>query len=459
MVSVKGPFKRLQIFIPETIPLENKGEEAILRGIEDILFPGQSVHFHILGFNCNKPETIGNLTIYPDRWFYPIWVFREPYLSFNPLDILNMMGFLFQGFRNRLPFLASKAHAAIWLNERLINSHSIIARIWKKRTEALKTLSKVDFVLAGHDNAMGLREAHLLKSLFKQGLTFGIFGCGMNSHWANAAVAEVYRSTFQKSKFLYFRDHETWKGIRERGRISGAQLAPDPAFGMRAAEESVIEEFLQKEGLSSFFSKHVVAITVVENAVIMKSFKAYKSTHQKAEAHYRLIGHFVDYMVKNWGVNVLFLPHCIGPTPRLDDRRVARNVLRYSTVGPVSARILNTPCDPRLLKGLIKRSSLLIGERTHSLIGAISVGTPFICLGSSLDKRTREIIGNMCQASDLVYDLVEPSLESLNRFADAIWKERNVVKQRVQEIGKGIQINLEEAAQVVRSRMAEQMQK
>ncbi|MEI6610089.1 MAG: polysaccharide pyruvyl transferase family protein [Deltaproteobacteria bacterium] len=449
----------IQVFIPEVIPLENKGEEAILRGLEDVLFPGQKVHFHILAYNCNKPETMGNLTIYPDKWFYPCWVFREVYLSFNPLDVLNMMGFLFQGVRNRLPFLASKAHLAVWLNERLMHSSSIFARIWKMRAAALKTLSKVDFVLAGHDEAMGLREAHLLKGLAKIGLEFGIFGCGMNSRWSNAAVAEVYRTTFHLSKFLYFRDHETWKGIHGREGIAAAQLAPDPAFGMCAAEESVVEEFIKKEGLTSLFSKQVVAITVVENAVIMKSFKSHKSTRQKAKAHYRLIGNFVDHLAKNWGVNVLFLPHCIGPTPRLDDRRVARNVLRYSKVDPGAVRILETPCNARLLKGLIKRSSFLIGERTHSLIGAVSVGTPFICLGSLSDKRTREIIGKMCHASDLVYDLQEARLEDLIRFADNIWKERNAVKQRMKQIGVGIRHDLEEAAQVARTRMSGHLQK
>jgi polysaccharide pyruvyl transferase WcaK-like protein len=446
----------MQVFIPEVIPLENKGEEAILRGLEDVLFPSQPVHFHILALNCSKPKTMGNITMYPRGWFYPRWTFREVFVSLNPLDVLNLIGFLFLVMRNRLPCLARRAHLAVWLNEKLMMPSSVAARIWKERAAALKRLSQVDFVLAGHDNAMWLREAHLLQSLSKRGMAYGVFGCGMNSRFPNATVARVYHTAFQKAKFLYFRDQETWKGILESGGLSEAQLAPDPAFGMRAAEEPVIEGFLKKEGLSAFFSKPVVAITVVDNDVVVQSFKAHKWTSQKAEAHYRLIGPFVDHMVETWGVNVLFLPHCIGPTPRLDDRRVARNVLRYSMAGPGSVRILETPCDARLLKGLIKRSSLLIGERTHSLIGAISVGTPFICLGSTSDKRTREIIGNMCHASHLVYDLKTPSLESLTAFADAVWRRRDEVEQQVKMIGKGILDDLEKSARAARSRMPSQ---
>lgn len=446
--------KKIQVFIPEVIPLENKGEEAILRGYEDQLFPGQEVHFHILAYNCSTPKTIGNLTIYPDKWFYPRWVFREVYLSLNPLDILNLLGFLFQGLRNRVPFLAGKAHSAIFLNEQLLKPSSIFAKIWKKRAKALKTLSQVNFIVAGHDNAMGIREAHLLLSFSKIGLMFGIFGCGMNSKWANPTVANVYKSTFQKSKFLYFRDRETWQGIRETQGVVDAQLAPDPAFGMHPADDSQIEQFIKSEGLTDLFLKPVVAMTVVENAVIMKSFKRFKNTHQKAKAHYRLIGKFIDHIVKHWGVNILFLPHCIGPTSRLDDRRVARNVLSHSNADPNLVKILETSCNPRILKGLIKRSSLLIGERTHSLIGATSVGTPFICLGSSSDKRTREIIGNMCGAADLVYDLNDPSIESLIDFADDVWKKRKEIELRVKKIGNSIRDNLEEAAQVARSEIA-----
>jgi polysaccharide pyruvyl transferase WcaK-like protein len=452
-----SPNKVIEVFIPEAIPLENKGEEAILRGYEDVLFPGQTVHFHILAYNCSKPKKMGNLTIYPVRWFYPRWVFREVYLSLNPLDVLNLIGFLFQGFRNRLPFLACKGHSAIWFNEQLRNPHSIFAKLWKKRAEALKILFNADFVLAGHDNAMGLREAHLLQNLVKNGMKFGIFGCGMNSRWANAAVAEVYRSTFKKSMFLYFRDHGTWQGIHKDQGIVEAQLAPDPAFGMHAADELVIEELLKNEGLSEFFSKPLIAITVVENGLIMKSFKAYKNPHQKAEAHYHLIGHLVNHLANDWGVNVLFLPHCIGPTARLDDRRIAKKVMRHLNIRIESVRILETPCNARILKGLIKRSSLLIGERIHSLIGAISVGTPFICLGSFSDKRTLEIIGNMCCAGDLVYDLKEPTIEGLIDFADAIWKKREEVKLRIEQINNKIKNNLDEAAQVARTRITQHL--
>ena len=112
MVTMPEQSKTIQVFIPEVIPLENKGEEAILRGLEDVLFPGQSVHFHILAYNCRKPRATGNLTIYPNGWFYPRRVFREVYLSLNPLDVLNLMGFIVQGVCNRLPFLAGPQHCA-----------------------------------------------------------------------------------------------------------------------------------------------------------------------------------------------------------------------------------------------------------------------------------------------------------------------------------------------------------
>jgi len=446
--------KTIQVFIPEYIPLENRGEEAILRGLQDVLFPDNPVHFHILGF-CNRvTETFDDVTVYPYRWFYPVWVFREFFVSWHPLDIVNTMGMLFNAGRNRLPILAGKPHVAVWFNAMLTDSSGFVGRLWRKRKLALKRLAGVDFILAGHDNAMGLREAHLLRSIANHGKPYGIFGCGMNSHFANATVADVFRSVFKRAEFLFFRDRASWEGVYKGCGLDEARLAPDPAFGMRPAEDSAIDAVLAKEDLLSFFSKPVVAMTVVENAVIMHSFKAQRSIRQKVEMHYHLVGRLVNHLVQSCGVHVLFLPHCTGPTSRLDDRRVARAVLRHANASEGTARILDKAYDARILKGLIKRCSLLIGERTHSLISAISNGTPFVCLGNLSDKRTTEIIGTMCEAGDLVYDLTAPNEESLCVFVEKIWKTRTEQRARVTKIGKAINQELVKAAEVARAQIA-----
>ena len=39
--------KTYHIFVPEFVPLENKGEEAIVRGIADVLYPRGNCEIHL----------------------------------------------------------------------------------------------------------------------------------------------------------------------------------------------------------------------------------------------------------------------------------------------------------------------------------------------------------------------------------------------------------------------------
>ena len=449
----------LQVFIPEVVPLDNKGEEAILRGLQDLLFPGQSVHFHILSFDFKGPRTIGNLTLYPWRWFYPVWVFRELFVSIAPLDLLNLFGFLWQGLRNRLPILARRAHAAIWFNEWLLRGGSLGGLLWGARKDAVRRLLKSDFILAGHDSAMGLREAHLLRWLTNRGAAFGVFGCGMNTRFANGTVASVYTSVFGSARFLYFRDQETKDGIVDRCGLAEARLAPDPAFAMHPVDDAIVSRFVSEEGLAGFFSRPVVMMTVVENEVILGSFKSQRTPTQKARAHYALVGRLVDHVVERWGANVLFLPHCVGPTARLDDRRIAARVVEMCRSDRASVKVLNTPCDARMLKGLIRRAHLLVAERIHSIIGAVGVGTPFLCLGNPSDRRTKHIIGKMCRAEDLVFDLSDPDPKSLCGLADRVWCELDRVRQQVQSASEAVREDLARAALVARASIAQHMRR
>lgn len=442
--------KIFQIFIPESIPLENKGEEAILRGIQDLLFPEGNVHFHILAINCKLPYTTGNLTIYPRKWFYSSLVFRELRWSFNLLDMINAAGVLAEAFQNRVPFLVKRPHFQLKVNDRLIKKGRFLFRKNSIRESALHDLTNIDFVIAGHDQAFYLRETHLLKSLLKFGLKYGILGCGMNSNFANRSVVDVYRSVFQHAKFLYFRDKVTYSGIVRHFKDLDPVLAPDPAFAMRPCIKEEVDRIIDVEKLGLLFKRPVVAITVVENAIIMKSFDKEKYWSQKLIAHRKLIAGLVAYIIDEWKANVLFLPHCIGPTINLDDRRVAVDILAHLKGKTDKVRILKTEYSARQLKGLIQRADLLIGERIHSIIGAVSVATPFICLGSSRDPRATGIVAECCGGGDLIYDLKQPDLSELCLFAAEVWKRRDKVHEHLKNISERLNAELEQAASTIK---------
>lgn len=437
------------IFIPESIPLENKGEEAILRGLGDILFPEGKVQFHVLATGIRRPRQVGNIVQYPRAWFYSPLVFRELRWNLNPIDMLNAAGMTLEAIQNRLPFLVRRSHLQMSINSWLIGCQKPPFG-FRQRWRSLQVIKNVDYVLAGHDGAFYLREGHVLKQLSKLGLSYGLIGCGMNTGFANKSVVNFYRKVFGQADFLYFRDKNTFRGICRHFEDLSPKLAPDPAIGMRPAPEQEIEKVLQDEGLGEFFARPVVAVTAVENAVIMRSFDSIKSWNGKLKAHRKWLAEFVDHAIKSWGVNILFLPHCTGPTKNLDDRRVAKEVVRLTQASADQVRVLETEYPARILKGIIKRADLLMGERTHSLIGAVSVHTPFICLGSSKDSRTTAIIGDMCSCQDYIYDMRKPDREHFFAMADAIWNQRSAVKEHLAAVDKNLRSELQKAGTIIK---------
>lgn len=58
---------RLPVLLASYVPLANRGEEAIVRGIEDMFSGGRPV---TLGLFENVPRMVQreNLTIFPRRW-------------------------------------------------------------------------------------------------------------------------------------------------------------------------------------------------------------------------------------------------------------------------------------------------------------------------------------------------------------------------------------------------------
>ena len=59
----------LHILIADYVPIANKGEEAIVRGIEDMLSEGRPV---VLGLfdNVEAVTQRGNVTIFPRPWLF-----------------------------------------------------------------------------------------------------------------------------------------------------------------------------------------------------------------------------------------------------------------------------------------------------------------------------------------------------------------------------------------------------
>lgn len=446
----------IRLFIPEWVPLANKGETAIVYGIADGLFPGEPVEITALERNMAEPVFREGIRFWPHRWFYAPWRNRPFSLSLAPKDAFNSgMSLLrhglelFDGWVRRPPSpVRNCARILARLDEGGRADDSAFAK-------AMRSLREMDHVVVGHDGVLSHNEeCHVIRMLSGAGFSYGVFGTCMPLPLRTRHVHRLYAEMFAEAKYVFTRNPEgpAWAGEQFPGL--GVESAPDPAFAMRPASEDEVDALIGREKLGSFFERPVIMMTVVENDVTLRfGFRKRLTAQGKARRHVRLAAQLVRAMVKELDANILFLPHCIGPTRLGDDRRVARAIMAAASAPADRVRLIEREYDARKLKGLMARADLLVAERIHSIIGAVGVHTPFVCLGSMADNRCTGIVGALCGAEDLIYSLDEPDEASLFAHVKDVWRRRGDVRERIEEADRRIRRQLAVACRSIRARM------
>lgn len=448
--------KTFHIFIPELVPLENKGEEAIVRGIADVIFPDGNCEIHLLD-EVNSYRYQEGIHVYPVKWFISPWLNRE----FG-------LGASWEKVRDSSCSLARNGLHKLWPSwvKRWCNALKLTSRQMRElakgnppandKERALLNLLNCDYVIAGHDGALDERVCHIIDLMQELGKDCGVFGVEFRSSFRSNAILEVHRQTLCHCSFFYCRTADSLATVKKYFPKIKSYLLPDPAFGMKPATDDLIDNLIKEEGLENFFLKPVVMCTSCEPAPISRfCFEENKNPESKLSAHRRLFSELIKHIVQTYDVNVLFLPHAIGPGKALDDRIIAQDILKRSELPQERARLLDAQISARELKGLIKRGELLVAERIHSMIGATGVNTPFFCMGSETDRRAHGIIADMLGMKECIYFLNRPSLPQLKEKFDKIYKKRNLLRKDLYNISKEFKDRLESGALIMRSKITD----
>lgn len=447
--------KTYQIFVPEWVPLENKGEEAIIRGMADVLFPEGDAEFHILDMGAREYRFADGFHVYPGAWFYSSWRSQEFGLGLSLRKLYaSSCSLLRNGLNKVAPNWVKIPQWPVKNTARLMRKIRAGSAIGNKKTEALKRILTCDYLIAGHDAALNEYDCHVIDMMRDFGMRFGVFGTSMRPAVKSPAIIDVFRNTLQRAEFIYCRNQIAVDWAAKHFPLLDIKLAPDPAFGMLPASKEKTSALIESEGLTKCFQKPVVMVTSAEPAPIARHcFSEAASPEGKLGAHRELLAALTRHAVNVHGANVLFLPHAIGPGPDLDDRRVARGILQRAGLPADRAMVLETELSARDLKGLMREAHVLVAERIHSMIGAVGVHTPFCCLGSKTDTRVRGIVGNMLNLEDVIYHLNSPCEKELFDHFDKIWRQRDKIRERLGETHARLDGELKRASETMRMKM------
>ncbi len=410
----------MKIFIADYLPLANKGEEEILRGIE-VLFREKgddSILFSVFG-DVQEPTKTGNVMVFPKSICYPDFGLRgkKYYLACLLWAILDIMGC----YPYRKRFLSHK---------------SLIAEI-----------DSSDKILIGHDGFFNIRCAMLGNYLNRRGYRYGIIGAGFNKPSKKMAWAynKVYKRCFDNAEYVILREKTAFDYVSSLSHNSCIRLYPDPAFFCPDNEfnKKRVTDIMSKYGFNDEQGIKI-GLTVCEDSISFS--RAFLNSTNRVNDHREFIAKLIEMISNKYKCTFYFLPHCIKEG-KGDDLAIAKNI-KSRLNSTVDCRIIEEDMPVLDLKHIISKLDLLIGERTHSVINSIATATPFVSLTCSADFRTHDIVGVGCGLPQQIYDLDSPDLkvlfdkfdktisnkDELNASLQAICDRHGLMKNEFQKI-------------------------
>lgn len=421
---------RLHILLADYVPLANKGEEAIVRGIEDMLSPGRPVALGLFD-NVSQVTQRDSLTIFPRSWLF----------RFEGNSALSRRGRLLRQAR-----IALELRLGIY--GPLQNLRAAGGEPYRPLAEFFE---RARYVLVGHDGVFGVESCGIIHLAKQAGKRAGILGASTGIAGGRAYKAWLYRRALEESDFCIFRERHSCENMKQICRDPAKLLVgPDPAFAMAPAPPEAAREVLEGHKLyrkARQDRRPVVAVTALEKGRIYAGFRPDLQGPAKQQAHAKYLAAVLDGLVAQHRAFLVFLPHSVEPTA--SDIVAARHVAAQMKAGRNDLLILEQDCGARLLKSLLRECDFLVGERTHSLIGSVSVGTPFAALTNRQDTRTHGIIGAMCHCEDQIVDI--DVMDDQNAAAKVVdlFERRRAIRESLGPIREELSSRVEEIVGVI----------
>jgi polysaccharide pyruvyl transferase CsaB len=181
-------------------------------------------------------------------------------------------------------------------------------------------------------------------------------------------------------------------------------VTADPAFTVRSASDSEVDELFKKEGID------------MQGPYVGFSVRRWHG-HEKYK---KAIARAADHMIEKHGVKPVFIPmHCPDDLSIIEE--IAGKMKGKANI------VRNTYSIPQII-GVIKRMDILIGMRLHALIFAASLGVPF--LGLVYEPKVEGFLRYTNQASAGDVRLLE--CEKLIRLADDVWEGRAEIRTQLE---------------------------
>ncbi len=420
-----------KVLIPEKIPAHNKGEEAIARGILKTL---DFTDIEKIYLYSRSPEY--------DRKIYG-----------DPFEIIE---------NSLIPDPEKPKRTKIARILKSLPCHAAFAIVYALhkgtarrifRGTLWRVYDETDFILAAHDSAYAIMHNVLILFARMIGKPVIIYGTSIlpflyEKRWVRALT----RACMNKADLVTAREKITYDILKDKIGIKKEiiRLTADKAFLLDPIDKGRAKGILAGYGIRAG-KDIVIGVTAVYKTGIFNTLR------YDVDAHIRVFASFIDSIIGLLDCTVVFFPHSIGPKEKDDDRTAAR-LIRETCARKEKIVCITDDFFSGELKGMIGCCDFFIGERTHSVIAAISMSVPAISLSHPADYRTIGILGEAAGLADRIYNVENLEAHSLFAFFRKAWGDRQKLREHLAKtqpvLAKNAMANREHLIEALRRRKA-----
>jgi polysaccharide pyruvyl transferase WcaK-like protein len=400
----------MKVLIPEWIPSYNKGEAAIFWGIVET-FSITDEPVEIILFSTD-PEY--------DKKSYAqhAQIITESLIPFRDYSLKGKRG----KFKKILLYAyRCICHLMFLLFYSLLGkkvTKLFHASLWRAYIES-------DAMILGHDSVFSKYHNFLIlfyKFMKKPVVIYGASFCPFEY---KGKITRIYtRYCINQVDLITTRENYSSEFLKELGiKKTLINVTSDKAFLLRPANPNRGIEILLQEGVN-LNKRPIIGFTAVRNSEVFRyGLRKIADPEERYKFHVDKLACFVEQIINKYKAQVVFIPHVVGPEPYSDDRIVAHDIFKL-VQNKENVNVMDGDYKVDEIKSVLGHLDFMIGERTHSIIGAASMGVPFIAITHPKDYRAYGIIGDTLGQRKWLYNIEELSVESLLEFFDIAWKER-----------------------------------
>jgi len=293
-------------------------------------------------------------------------------------------------------------------------------------------ISRTGTILVPIENSFDVLLAWLLR---KPSILFP-FSAGP---FPNRLVSLFARFALNRTAVVMTREELTRDYLVAIGVRKDIRVVADVAFGLQPAPDEQIARFFHFRNLGNCHSSLI--------GINISQLMSHRSRVLNLRNDYiELMARLADYLVDEFNVTVLLIPHQIYPKTLEFTTDTSASIQLGTDMTAISdtfARVknkdrivpLNGEYTVQELKGIISKCDLFVGARTHSIIAAISTSVP--TLGIAYSVKTIGIM-KMFHLDEYVCDLKSMNLDELTTKVGDLWRNRDKIRKKLSAFAKSL---------------------